>query len=97
LKEAPSEKVIALLSEVLAPLVQADGGEMYLVKIAGDDVHIHLAGACSGCPGSSLTRDRILAPIVAGALSPKARVVLTTGVRVPEGAQKLGGTTAETK
>jgi Fe-S cluster biogenesis protein NfuA len=85
-----NQKIVSVCRDVLAPLVRADGGEMYLVKIAGDDVHIHLAGACSGCPGSSLTRDRILAPILAGAM-PKIRVVLTTGVRIPEGATKLEG------
>ena len=87
--EDAQAKALAVLTDVLAPLVRADGGEMYLVKITGDDVHIHLAGACSGCPGSALTRDKVLAPILAGALSPKARVVLTTGVRVPEGATKI--------
>jgi Fe-S cluster biogenesis protein NfuA len=88
--EDANKKIMAVCRDVLAPLIRADGGEMYIVKIAGDDVHIHLSGACSGCPGASSTRDRILAPILTGAI-PKARVVLTTGVRIPEGATKLEG------
>jgi Fe-S cluster biogenesis protein NfuA len=86
---ARHDRVLGILTDVLAPLVRADGGELYLVKITGDDVHVHLAGACSGCPGASVTRDRILAPLVTGVLSGKARVVLTTGVRIPEGATKI--------
>lgn len=87
-ESAARDEIAKICREILAPLVRADGGEMYLVKIAGDDVHIHLAGTCAGCPGASLTRDRILAPILTAAV-PKVRVVLTTGWRVPEGAEKL--------
>ena len=58
---------------------------MYLVRWDGDDVHVHLAGACAGCPGSSMTADSILLPAVRS-LAPKARIVVTTGFRVPDGA-----------
>jgi Fe-S cluster biogenesis protein NfuA len=74
--------------EVLVPLVTADGGVMYLVKASSDEAHFHLTGTCSGCPGASLTRDGVIVPAVRSVL-PKARVVVTTGYLVPEGAQKL--------
>jgi Fe-S cluster biogenesis protein NfuA len=74
--------------DVLAPLVAADGGVMYLVKSVGDDVHIHLTGTCAGCPGAALTRDGVIAPAVR-TVKPKARVVVTTGYRVPDGAKKI--------
>lgn len=80
--------VSGICKELLAPLVRADGGEMYLVTVNGDDVHIHLSGACAGCPGASLTRDKLLAPILTAAL-PKSRLTLTTGWRVPAGATKI--------
>ncbi len=83
------EQVERVLREVLAPLVKTDGGDMYLVRWDGEDVHIHLAGACAGCPGSSLTNDTIILPAVRS-VAPKARVVLTTGVRIPEGSVRLG-------
>ena len=86
--EAPKDEVTKLCREILAPLVQADGGEMYVVDVQAEEVHIHLAGTCAGCPGAALTRDKVLAPILAAAL-PKARLTLTTGWRVPPGATKI--------
>lgn len=74
--------------EVLAPLIRTDGGEMYLVRLDGDDVHLHLTGACAGCPGASITSAGVIAPALR-ALAPKVRIVLTTGVSAPEGAKKL--------
>jgi Fe-S cluster biogenesis protein NfuA len=82
------EQIERICSEILAPLVRADGGEMHLVRFDGDDVHIHLSGACAGCPGASITADKIILPALRTA-APKVRVVLTTGGRIPAGAQKL--------
>lgn len=81
----PWDAVAKLCREILAPLVRADGGEMYLVTVTADEVHLHLTGACAGCPGATLTRDRVLSPILQMAV-PKAKVLVTTGWRVPEGA-----------
>jgi Fe-S cluster biogenesis protein NfuA len=82
------EQIERLLREVLAPLVKTDGGEMYLVRWDGDDVHLHLAGACAGCPGSSMTNETVLSPAVRS-IAPKARIVLTTGFRVPPGSKHI--------
>jgi len=61
---------------------------MFLVSATADSVHIHLSGACSGCPGAALTRDKILAPLLSTA-APKARLVVTTGVHAPPGSTKI--------
>ena len=82
------EQIERMMRDVLMPLVKSDGGEMYLVRWDGDDVHIHLAGACAGCPGASMTSDKVLQPAVR-AVAPKARVVLTTGFRIPDGSRKI--------
>ncbi len=82
------EQVIKALSELAVPLVKADGGELYVVSIKGEDVHVHLAGTCAGCPGATITRERLLEPTVHG-VSPKANVKVTTGWRVPAGARKV--------
>ena len=74
--------------DVLAPLVHADGGELYIVRVSSDDVHLHLAGTCSGCPGASFTRDAVITPIVRTVL-PKVRVIVTTGFRIPQGAERI--------
>jgi Fe-S cluster biogenesis protein NfuA len=76
------------LSELAAALVEADGGQLYLVSATPDDVHVHLTGTCAGCPGSTMTRERLLEPTVRG-VAPKATVKVTTGWRVPDGAQKI--------
>ena len=82
------ESVLKVCREVLAPLVRADGGEIYLVSAAVDDVHIHLTGACAGCPGASITRDRMLEPALARAI-PKVKLRVTTGIHAPAGAEKV--------
>jgi Fe-S cluster biogenesis protein NfuA len=86
--ESVKEQIAKVCREILAPIVKTDGGQMYLVRFDGDDVHIHLAGTCAGCPGASITGDKILLPALRVA-APKVRVVVTTGIRIPEGAEKL--------
>jgi Fe-S cluster biogenesis protein NfuA len=86
--EDVGEDVLKVLRDVLAPLVAADGGAMYVVKATGDDIHLHLTGTCAGCPGAALTRDGVIAPALRS-VRPKARVVVTTSYRVPENARKI--------
>jgi len=81
----PVEHLAHVLSEYAAALVSADGGELYIALATPDDVHIHLAGTCSGCPGATMTRERLLEPVVHSVL-PRATVKVTTGLQVPEGA-----------
>jgi Fe-S cluster biogenesis protein NfuA len=45
-------------------------------------VHIHLSGACAGCPGAALTGNGIILAALRSA-APKVRLILTTGVRIP--------------
>jgi Fe-S cluster biogenesis protein NfuA len=81
-------QVVSALSEFVSALVKADGGELYVVSATQDDVHLHLTGTCAGCPGATMTRDRLLEPAVYGAV-PKATLKVTTGWRVPEGARRV--------
>jgi Fe-S cluster biogenesis protein NfuA len=39
----------------IRPALQADGGNIELVKVEGNDVHLRLVGACAGCPGAQMT------------------------------------------
>jgi Fe-S cluster biogenesis protein NfuA len=86
--DSPKERITRVCREILSPLVASDGGELHLLRLDGDDVYIHLSGACSGCPGASLTSDKVILPALRRAV-PKVRVILTTGVKIPEGAEKL--------
>ena len=87
---APKDEIVRVVREVLAPLVQADGGELYLVSVDDSGVSLHLAGKFSGCPGNTLARRRVLEPLVASAV-PGASVTMSTGPLVPKGAQRIEG------
>ena len=41
--------------ESLRPALQSDGGDVELVSVVGGIVTLHLTGACSGCPMSTMT------------------------------------------
>lgn len=82
------EQVMKALSDLAVPLVKVDGGEVYIVSLTGEEVHIHLTGTCAGCPGATITRERLLEPTVHG-VAPKLTVKVTTGWRAPEGATKV--------
>jgi Fe-S cluster biogenesis protein NfuA len=86
--DAAKDQILKMCREILAPLVRADGGEMYLVEVGSEEVHVHLAGTCAGCPGASLTRDRLLEPAFAS-VAPKLTLKVTTGWIVPQGAEKV--------
>jgi len=48
------DDVEKILDEI-RPALQADGGNIELVKVDGNDVHVRLVGACAGCPGAEMT------------------------------------------
>jgi Fe-S cluster biogenesis protein NfuA len=86
--DSPADMIFRACRDQLAPLVRADGGLLYIVAATSDEVHLHLSGTCAGCPGATMTRDRLIAPAVK-ALLPKAQLRVTTGWKVPEGARKV--------
>ena len=83
-----NEELIDVLREVLAPMIRADRGELYLVAAENDVVALHLRGRFSGCPGNTLVVRRIIEPLVSAKL-PHARVILSSGYILPEGAALL--------
>ena len=89
------DDVVRICTEQALPLIEADGGELYVASASEEEVHLHLAGTCSGCPGSTYTEKYLLAPIIKTA-SPKARLRLTTGYLVPKHAKRLGQTSTKT-
>ena len=87
----PQEKVLKICEEILAPLIRADGGELFLVSIEPDSITLHLAGKYSGCPGTSLTSSTIIEPAIR-AVAPAMRVVVTSGFQIPAGASPVAQT-----
>jgi len=75
------DALVARVRDVLdecRPLVQADGGDIELLDVIGDVVHIQLTGNCIGCPSSQATlrqgierRLRARIPQLVGIASPQ--------------------------
>jgi Fe-S cluster biogenesis protein NfuA len=82
------ESASKVLRETIASLIESDGGELYLVTLKPNLLEIHLAGCCSGCPGSSTTLHHVVEPLVrAAGFSGQIRMTLgptmpATSVRV---------------
>lgn len=76
------------LESVVAPLIEADEGELYWIPGGGNTVRLHLRGRFSGCPGNTLVADHILEPAV-NAMLPTAQVVVTSGALLPPGAERV--------
>lgn len=41
--------------ERLRPFLQADGGDIELVEVAGNSAAVRLTGMCAGCPSAHMT------------------------------------------
>jgi Fe-S cluster biogenesis protein NfuA len=82
------EEIERVVRDVLAPLVSADGGELWLVTAEESTVVIHLGGRYAGCPGNTLAKRRVIEPAI-WTVAPRAQVTLTSGVLVPDGAQRI--------
>lgn len=49
------DEVWELLDEMVRPALQSDGGDISLIKVEDNNVHVKLVGACSTCPSSIMT------------------------------------------
>ncbi len=49
------EATIKAKLEEMRGMLQADGGDLDLVKIEGKSVYLRLRGACAGCPHAQMT------------------------------------------
>lgn len=85
---SPRDEILRVVRGILAPLVRADGGDVYVVRVDDTAVELHLAGRFSGCPGNTLAKRRVIEPAIL-AVAPGAQITVTSGVIVPEGAQKI--------
>jgi Fe-S cluster biogenesis protein NfuA len=61
--EGKQEDLTPKVQEVLdtvRPALQADGGDVELVKVKGGDVLLRLQGHCKGCPMSQMTLTMVI-------------------------------------
>jgi Fe-S cluster biogenesis protein NfuA len=55
---ASEESIEARVNRALdkvRPLIAADGGEVWLVKVEDNVAYVQMLGACGGCPASNMT------------------------------------------
>lgn len=86
---ASIDQLLKVMKEVVAPLIRADGGEVYVIAVEANHLSIHLAGRYAGCPGSPLVVRGIIEPAIR-AVAPTARLEVSTGIQVPDGASLIG-------
>lgn len=82
------EEILRVVREILGPLLRADGGEVFVVSAADDELTLHLAGRYAGCPGNTLAKRRVIEPAI-HAVAPDAEVTITAGALVPDGAERI--------
>jgi Fe-S cluster biogenesis protein NfuA len=82
------DEILTVIREVLAPMVIADGGQLYVIQADGQKVTLHLAGRFAGCPGNQVATRRVIQPVIA-AVAPAAELTVTWGRLVPSGATKV--------
>ncbi len=82
------DAILRVLKEVLGPLVRADGGEVYVVRLDPDAVVLHLTGRYAGCPGNNVARRQVIEPAIR-AVAPKAQITISSGALLPKGASRL--------
>jgi Fe-S cluster biogenesis protein NfuA len=52
--ESIEDRVNRALDKV-RPLIQSDGGEVWLIRVDGKTAFVQMLGACGGCPASNMT------------------------------------------
>lgn len=59
-----SQKVATMIEEIIAPVLENDGGRLELIEFTPDDgeVSIRFVGSCANCPCSMLSLENIVKP-----------------------------------
>lgn len=47
--------MVEAVLERIRPALNADGGDIELVNLEGEVVHVRLTGECAGCPSAEMT------------------------------------------
>ncbi|MBM4143536.1 MAG: NifU family protein [Lentisphaerae bacterium] len=68
------EEKIRQRLEDLRGMLQADGGDLEVVAIAGTDVKLRLKGACGGCPHATMTVKQGIERILQSEIDPAINV-----------------------
>ncbi len=88
IEKVSSDELKSTLEKVLAPMVESDQGELFLVSASDERVVLHLRGRFAGCPGNGLVTEHIITPLVHAVL-PGVEVDVSSGAILPKGATRV--------
>ena len=91
------EKIEELFDESIRPALMADGGNLELDLVKGDEVVISFQGACGSCPSSAGGTLRGIERAIQQNVFPTAIVIPTNAYQPPSigGVHPFGGKTYE--
>lgn len=91
------EKIEELFDESIRPALMADGGNLELDLVKGDEVVISFQGACGSCPSSAGGTLRGIERAIQQNVFPTAIVIPTNAYQPPStgGVHPFGGQTYE--
>ena len=69
------EKIEEVVKTVLAPLIEADGGEIAIARFEGSVLTLRLGGALHGCPGTPYVKRGVIEPAIHAAAGKDIEIV----------------------
>lgn len=63
-----------VVTHVLRPLIEADGGTIETLYVSDDRIVLRLGDACSGCPGVLYTKQHLIEPVLREAVGEEIRI-----------------------
>lgn len=69
------EKIDEVVREVLAPLLEKDGGGVSVVRFEGSVLTLRLTGALHGCPGTAYVKRGVIEPAIQAAVGRDVEIV----------------------
>ena len=89
------DRILDALRGIIAPLVEADEGELYVLEARPAQVKLHLRGKFSGCPGNNLVAEEVILPVLRREY-PEVILDVSSGPLVPDTAQRVHPSNAST-
>ena len=71
----PLEERVNRALDRIRPAIAADGGDVWLVRVAGDVAYVQMIGACGGCAAAHLTLKNGIETVVREDVTEISRVV----------------------
>ena len=80
MSEILCEDIEKLLDEKVRPDLALHGGNIRILRIESNIIHVQMTGQCSGCPSAELTMESLVSTELKQAFPQIKQVVMGTGV-----------------